>query len=314
MSGKLRMAAVVGPTATGKTRLAAALALRFGGEVISADSMQIYAGLDIGTAKPTEEEMRGVPHHLVGFLDPSDPFSAADYVRLASRAAEEISSRGKLPVVCGGTGLYVRSLLTGTAFSPESGDEALRAELRGKAEREGPQALWEELRSFDPQSAERIHPNNVGRVIRAMEVYRLSGVTMTERQARSRKGEAPYDSVEIGLSYHNREKLYAAIDRRVDRMVEAGLPAEAERVWRMKNASTALQAIGYKEFFPYFRGECSLEEAVSAVKQNSRHYAKRQLTWFRREEAIRWLFVDECGEEELFRRAAGILSEKGWGL
>lgn len=312
MNAKIRLAAVAGPTAAGKTRLAAELALRFGGEVISADSMQIYCGLSIGTAQPSEEEKRGVPHHLIGFLDPSQPFSAADYVRIASQTAREIASRGRLPIAAGGTGLYLRSLLNGVAFSPEGGDEVLRAQLREKAQRAGPQALWEELNAVDPESAAGIHPNNIGRVIRALEVYRISGVTMSERRKQSHAEPSPFDSAVIGLSYRDRAKLYEAIDRRVDKMVAAGLPAEAERVFRMEHAPTAAQAIGYKEFFPYFRGECSLEEAVSAVKQNSRHYAKRQLTWFRRDGDIRWLFVDECPEEELFRRASAILEEKGW--
>ena len=311
---KLRVAAVVGPTASGKTRLAVGLSLRFGGEVVSADSMQIYRGLPVGTAQPSPEEMRGVPHHLIGFLDPSQPFSVADYVRIASRKIREISARGKLPVGAGGTGLYVRSLLSGVSFAPEGGSEELREELRRRAEQEGPQALWEELRSFDPESAARIHPNNVGRVIRAVEVYRLSGVTMSERQKHSRDNPPPYDAAVIGLAFRDRTKLYEAIDRRVDRMVEDGLPDEAERVFRTDCTQTASQAIGYKEFFPYFRGECTLESAVEEVRRSSRHYAKRQMTWFRRDPQIHWLFADECPAPELFRQACGILTEKGWDL
>ena len=314
MMEKLRVAAVVGPTAVGKTRLAVSLALRCGGEVVSADSMQVYRGLSIGTAQPSQEEMRGVPHHLIGFLNPEEPFSVADYVKLASGKIRDISARGKLPIVTGGTGLYVRSLLSGVSFSPEEGSSRLRAELRQKAEQEGPQALWDELCSFDPESAAHIHPNNIGRVVRAIEVYRLSGVTMSERQKHSRDNPPPYDTAVIGLAFRDRARLYEAIDRRVDRMVSDGLPAEAERVYHMEHAETASQAIGYKEFFPYFRGECPLADAVEAVKRNSRRYAKRQLTWFLRDRQIHWLFVDECTESELFRQACGVLAEKGWDL
>ncbi len=309
------VAAVVGPTATGKTRLAVELALRFGGEVISADSMQIYRGLDVGTAKPTPEEMRGVPHHLVGFLDPAQTFSVADYVRLASEAVADVRKRGKLPVVAGGTGLYVSSLLEGLRFSPEGRDEGLRRRLREKAERDGAQALFDELRAFDPESAARIHPNNVGRVIRAIEVYRVSGVTMTEQMRRSRAVSPPYDAAVVGLAYRDRAKLYEAIDRRVDGMMEKGLLEEAKSVFSMERAPTAVQAIGYKEFFPYFRGECPLAESVEAVKRESRRYAKRQLTWFRRSEAVEWLFVDEFdGFEPLLSRACEIIRRKGWRL
>ncbi|MCI1955464.1 MAG: tRNA (adenosine(37)-N6)-dimethylallyltransferase MiaA [Oscillospiraceae bacterium] len=312
---KIPVAAVVGPTATGKTRLAAAVSLRFGGEVVSADSMQIYRGLDIGTAKPGAEERRGVPHHLIGFLDPSEPFSVADYVDRASRCIREIRARGKLPVVAGGTGLYVRSLLSNVRFVPQGRDDALRARLRKKAEAGGPGPLVEELRSFDPESAERIHPNNVGRLIRAIEIYRVSGVTMTEQKKRSKEIPPPYDALVIGLAYRDRAGLYEAIGRRVDGMMRAGLLEEAERVYRMPSPSTAAQAIGYKEFFPYFRGECSLEDAVESVKRESRRYAKRQLTWFRRGETVRWLFVDDFPDfPALFFRACEFIQGKGWKL
>ena len=309
------MAAVVGPTATGKTHLAVELALRFSGEVISADSMQIYRGLDIGTAKPTLEEMQGVPHYLVGFLDPSQPFSVAEYVRLASEAAADIRKRGKLPIIAGGTGLYVSSFLKGLNFSPEGRDDALRSLLREKAKRDGPQSLVEELRTFDPESAARIHPNNVGRVIRAIEVYRVTGVTMSEQMRRSREAPSVYDAAVIGLAYRDRTKLYDAIERRVDRMMEAGLLQEAESVYTMEHPATAAQAIGYKEFFPYFRGECTLEEAIETVKRESRRYAKRQLTWFRREESVEWIFIDEFDKfQPLLARACEIVRRKGWKL
>lgn len=308
--GKIPVVAVVGPTATGKTRLAVEISLRYGGEVVSADSMQIYRGLEIGTAKPSADEMRGIPHHLIDFLDPSAAFSVADYVGLASEQIAEIYARGRLPVIAGGTGLYVRSLLTNVSFAPQGRDDTLRECLQKKAETEGPESLAEELRSFDPESAQRIHPNNIGRMIRAIEVYRVTGVTMTEQMKRSKEVPPPYNDVVIGLTYRDREKLYRAINLRVDKMMQAGLLQEAEKVYQMPFPSTAAQAIGYKEFFPYFRGECSLEDSVESVKRESRRYAKRQLTWFRRDEKINWLFVDEAADfGELFAQTRKIIEQ-----
>lgn len=308
--GKIPVVAVVGPTATGKTRLAVEISIRYGGEVVSADSMQIYRGLDIGTAKPSADEMRGIPHHLIDFLDPSAAFSVADYVGLASEQIAEIYARGRLPVIAGGTGLYVRSLLTNVSFAPQGRDDTLRECLQKKAETEGPESLAEELRSFDPESAQRIHPNNIGRMIRAIEVYRVTGVTMTEQMKRSKEVPPPYNDVVIGLTYRDREKLYRAINLRVDKMMQAGLLQEAEKVYQLPFPSTAAQAIGYKEFFPYFRGECSLEDSVESVKRESRRYAKRQLTWFRRDEKINWLFVDEAADfGELFAQTCNIIEQ-----
>lgn len=313
MTGRIPVAAVVGPTATGKTRLAVEIALRFGGEVVSADSMQIYRGLTIGTAVPSPEETRGVPHHMIGCVDPAQPFSVADYVAAASQCIREIRGRGRLPVVAGGTGLYVRSLLGGVEFGPQGRDEALRRDLRERAENEGPGVLVEELRSFDPQSAERIDPRNLPRLIRAIEVYRVTGMTMTEQNERSRSAPAPYDVCMIGLAYRDRAKLYSAIDRRVEKMMDCGLPEEAKRVLGLPEGCTARQAIGYKEFAPYFRGECTLDRAAETVRRESRRYAKRQLTWFRRDGEIRWLFVDEFSSfEDLCGRALAWVKEKGW--
>lgn len=310
---RIPVAAVVGPTATGKSRLAAELALHFGGEVVSADSMQIYRGLPVGTAQPSAEEMRGVPHHLIGFLDPEEPFSVADYAALASETIRGIHERGRLPVVAGGTGLYVGALLHNLRFSPEGRDEALREELLRRAREEGPEALWKELESFDPQSAERIHPHNVGRLVRAIEIYRSTGVTMTEQIGRSRAEPSPYDVCMIGLDYSDRQALYAAIGRRVDQMMEAGLPREAERVLSLPEGTTARQAIGYKEFLPYFRGECSLAEAAEQVKRESRRYAKRQRTWFLRQESAEWILMDRYPDfGAVCAGACGIVRGKGW--
>ncbi|WP_411677514.1 tRNA (adenosine(37)-N6)-dimethylallyltransferase MiaA [Caproicibacter sp.] len=312
---RIPVAAVVGPTATGKSRLAVELALRRRGEVVSADSMQIYRGLAIGTAQPTREEMRGVPHHLIGFQDPEQPFSVADYVALASERIRQISERGCMPFLAGGTGLYVASLLRHLSFAPEGRDEVLRESLFRRAEEHGPLALWEELKSFDPRSAERIHPNNIARLVRAIEIYRTTGTTMTEQVERSRLEPSPYDACLVGLDYRDRNKLYEVINRRVDGMVEAGLVREAERVLALPAGTTARQAIGYKEFLPYFSGERSLEEATEQVKRESRRYAKRQLTWFRRQEQVEWIYLDEEPDfGSVCRRADEILLKKGWAL
>lgn len=313
--GAAPVVAVVGPTATGKTGLAVEIALRFGGEVVSADSMQVYRGLDVGTAKPSEEEMRGVPHHMVGCVDPKQPFSVADYVSAASECIRGIHGRGRLPVVAGGTGLYVRSLLGNIAFAPEGRSDALRAELRQKAREEGTQALLAELRALDPESAERIDPHNAARLIRAIEICRVTGLTMTEQLRRSKENPPPYDVCMLGLSYRDRAKLYATIDRRVDGMMRRGLLREAEAVLGLPDSCTAKQAIGYKEFAPYFRGESTLEEAVENVKRESRRYAKRQLTWFRREDNVAWILRDDFASSDGVRdRSFAIVEGKGWRL
>ncbi len=310
---KIPVAAVVGPTASGKSRLAVELALSRNGEVISADSMQIYKGMNIGTAKPTAEEMRGVPHHLIDFAPLSQPFSVADYVSLASDCISEVHARGRLPVIAGGTGLYIRSLLQNIRFTENDKDEALRKELAEKAEKLGVQTLIDELRSFDPTSAQRIHPNNLGRVIRAIEIYRTTGVTMTEQFELSRQMPSPYDACIIGLDFQDRQKLYDRINLRVDRMMQDGLLAEAEEILNRPGAQTALQAIGYKELLPYFRSECSLDEAVESVKRESRRYAKRQLTWFRRDGNIHWIMVDEYTDfDGVIQQAFRIIDRKGW--
>ncbi len=306
---RIPVAAVVGPTASGKSRLAVELALRRGGEVISADSMQIYQGMSIGTAKPTEEEMCGVPHHLIGFAPLSHSFSVADYVPLAAQCIAEVRERGNLPILAGGTGLYVRSLLQNIDFAETDRDDALRAQLQEQAQREGTEPLMEELRRIDPESAARIHPNNIPRVIRAIEIYRTTGATMTEQLARSRQTPTPYRSCVIGLDFRDRAVLYDRINRRVDDMMASGLLEEAREVLS-QHSETALQAIGYKELQPYFSGDCTLEQAAERIKQETRHYAKRQLTWFRRDQNIHWLFVDDYSEfEELAAQALRLLDE-----
>lgn len=289
---RIPVAAVVGPTASGKSRLAVELALQRCGEIVSADSMQIYTGMAIGTAKPTAEEMCGILHHLIDFADPQTPFSVADYVKLAEQCVADIHARGKLPILAGGTGLYVRSFLQNVQFTEEDRDDALREALRERAQREGVQSLVDELRTFDPESAERIHPNNLGRVIRAIEIYHTTGLTMTRQLELSKTKPSPYDACLIGLDFLDRQKLYERINARVEDMLTAGLEEEAREVLA-QNPLTARQAIGYKEWIPYFQGECSLEEVAETIKQETRRYAKRQLTWFRRDEAIHWLHVDD---------------------
>lgn len=308
---KIKVLAVVGPTATGKTRLAVELALSMSGEVVSADSMQVYKGLQIGTAKPTLEEMRGVPHHLIDFVELGEQFSVADYVRLAARAIEEIHQRKKLPIVCGGTGLYISSLLDNISFSKAGKDEQYRAQLREIARQHGGQALLHELEKVDAQCAKRLHPNNIGRVIRALEIYKLTGKTMTQHIKESRLKPSPYNTVIIGLNYKNRALLYDKIEKRVDTMLEKGLLDEAKELFSKNAAKTVLQAIGYKEFFPFLRNEISLDEAVAKIKLETKRYAKRQLTWFNRDKRIKWIYIDDYDSFDKVKSAA--LQLACWG-
>ncbi len=302
-----RVVAIGGPTATGKTALSVALARQFNGEVINADSMQVYRGLSVGTAKATEEERAGVCHHLLDFLNPEEPYSVAEFVEMAAGLIPQITGRGHLPLVVGGTGLYITSLLHGIAFAPQRSDPELREELQQEAEEQGAQALYERLRQIDPEYAAKVHPNNLPRVIRALEVFRLTGRKMSEEQRQSRPETPPYRSLCLCLTYRDRAELYRRIDLRVDKMLEQGILGEAETVWLHKaEYRTAAQAIGYKEFFPYFEGTQSLAACTAALKQATRRYAKRQLTWFRHQNDARWLYVDE---EDAFGRAAELIQD-----
>lgn len=292
---KPRIAAVVGPTASGKTALALELARSFGGEIVSCDSMQIYRGMDIGTAKPTKAEMEDIPHHMIDIVEPSENFSAADYAALAKDAVADIISRGKLPIFCGGTGLYLDSVLTANEYANTETDPNVRKELLIEAEKFGKEALWERLRAVDPESAAASHPNNVKRVVRALEIYITSGITKTEWDNRSRLHPSPFDSVIIALD-RPREELYDRIDKRVDIMLEAGLEEEVRTLvdsGRLPMDSTAAQAIGYKEFIDYFGGKASLDEVADLIKQASRRYAKRQITWFKRNPSVNWIKSEE---------------------
>ena len=285
-----RVIAIGGPTATGKTALSVALAGRFGGEILSADSMQIYRGLDVGTAKVTPQEMQGIPHHLLDILPPDQPFSVAEFTDRAGAIISDLTARGKLPFVVGGTGLYITSLLSGVRFAPQPENKELRAALQARAAAgEGP-ALYAELAAVDPDYARTLHPNDENRVIRALELYQLTGRTMTRQRADSRPERPPYRSLCLCLSCPDRSVLYRRIDARVDRMVEAGILEEARLVYDHRDSyRTAAQAIGYKEFFPWFEGTATLPECTARLKQASRNYAKRQLTWFRRQTDAVWL-------------------------
>lgn len=298
------MIAVVGPTASGKTALSIDLALQFDGEIVSADSKQIYRHMTVGTAAPDEEEKRGVPHHLMQFLAPDALFSVAEYVDLAGKCIREINARGKLPVLTGGTGLYVSSLLDNITFFENKSDPALRKELEELAAEKGNEFVLDELRKVDPELAQTLHPNNLGRVIRGIEAYRLTGITMSEQQRLSRQNPSPYDCCVIGLNYRDRQKLYDRIDKRVHVMMEKGLLDEIRQLIAMGYSSTAAQAIGYKEFFDYLEGKGSLEEAIAKVQMESRRYAKRQLTWFRRDERVNWLYIDDYGDYNELKNAA----------
>ena len=296
---KIKLLAVVGPTASGKTALSVRLAEKMDGEILSCDSMQIYRRMDIGTAKPTIEERCGVVHHLFDIADPDEPYSCADYVRDAQKVIDVVVKNGKLPILCGGTGLYLDSLLRGSNFEETETDPVLREELRLYAEEKGNHALHERLRAVDPESADAIHENNVKRVIRALEIYMTSGMTKTEADARSRRFDSPYDAKVIGLRFEDRELLYRRIDRRVDLMLSDGLLEETKRLMEegvFEKNSTAAQAIGYKELLGYLRGETTLAESVESLKRATRRYAKRQMTWFGAKEYVEWITLDRDGK------------------
>ena len=291
---RIPVAAVVGPTASGKTALAVELALRLDGEVISADSMQIYRNMDIATAKPTPDEMRGVPHHLIDFLDPGEGFSVARYCELARPVIADITGRGKLPIIAGGTGLYIDSLLGNVSFTEQESDPALRAELQRELDEKGIDHMLDTLRSFDPSSADELSSGrNPKRVIRAIEMYRSTGMTRTELNAAQTAVPSPYKAVRIGLRADDREYLYDRINRRVDKMLADGLIDEARRFYDSQAGATAAAAIGYKELLPYLRGEAELDCCVESLKRSTRRYAKRQLTWFGRDPDIHWFSIDK---------------------
>ena len=291
-----RVIVVCGPTATGKTALGIELALRLGGEIVSADSMQVYRRMDIGTAKATSEERARVPHHMLDVCEPWEDYSVSRYVQEASAVCDGLLARGKVPVIVGGTGLYIDSLIAGRDFAGrQEGDEALRRSLNGDYERLGGEAMLERLRAFDPERAAKLHPGDRRRIVRAMEIYALTGKTITQHDRETRERPPRYQARKITLSFENRADLYARIDRRVEQMVSAGLFAEVEALLRegLSPACTAMQAIGYKEAAQHLLGRCTRAEAIEEIKRGSRRYAKRQLTWLRRDADLRWLYRED---------------------
>ncbi len=319
MTNKIRTVSILGPTASGKTGLAIELAKRLRGEVVSCDSMQLYRGMNIGTATPSEEERAGIPHHMFDIVDPSEEFCAADYARIAAGVIADIAARGKTPILCGGTGMYHDALMRISSFSEGEQDEALREELYAFAEANGNEALHDRLRAIDPEAAEAIHPNNVKRVVRAIEVYETTGKTKTETDREQIAGEIPYDNTVFILSFEDRQRLYDRIELRVDLMMAEGLEEEARAMLAGDSLSrTAAQAIGYKEFLPYFRGEATREDVSAAIKLATRHYAKRQMIWFRRMTDVHRLVPDEGGvmktAAQLGKEAEEILRQKWNGV
>ena len=307
---KIPLLVIVGPTASGKTGLAVELAMRLHGEVVSADSMQVYKQMQIGTAKPDAAEMRGVPHHLIDCIDPDNAaFSVADYAKMAREAIGRIHAAGHLPILVGGTGLYVQAVIDNIQYDPIQNNAGVRERLADEAEREGVQAMWERLQKVDPQLAGKLHPNNLGRVLRALEVYELTGIPMSRHQEQSRREPSDYMLCMLGITFADREHLYARIDRRVDKMLEDGLLDEARAV-SASYGGTARQAIGYKELQPFLDGEESLENCIAHLKQATWNYAKRQLTWFRRDPRIHWLEADRYSDLQALYSDAQAIAEK----
>ena len=299
---------VVGPTACGKTKLGVLLAKRYDGEVVSADSMQIYKGMTIGTAAPTAEEMEGVPHHMIAVADPAEQWSAARYARAAVPIVDDILRRGKPPIQVGGTGLWLDAVVQGRTFAGGHAGGAVRRELQAQLAREGIGPLLEELRQVDPEAAERLHPADEKRILRALEVYRETGKTISAHNAETRDLPPRYDAVWIGLQFRDRADMKTLIDRRVDAMVAAGLLEEVGQLLEsgLPREATALQAIGYKEFLGVLDGTATVEEAVAEVKLRSRQYAKRQLTWLRRNSDIHWIWWEKDRD---FARALQVSTE-----
>lgn len=309
MGNKKKLVVLIGPTAVGKTKTSIELAKHYNGEIISGDSMQIYKGMDIGTAKITKEEMDGIQHHLIDIKAPNESFSAAEFQQIVREKIIEISSRGKLPMIVGGTGLYIQSVLYDYQFSEAPSDERYRQELEKKAIQNGNVWLHKELMKLDPKSGENIHPNNVRRVIRAMEIFHCTGKTMTDYQE-TQTPEKLYDAAIIGLTME-RDKLYERINHRVDVMMENGLLNEVQNLYKMgMKDCQSIQAIGYKELYEFFNGYVSLEEAIVNLKQNSRRYAKRQLTWFRNKMDVSWFDMTDASDEAVLRKKINEISRE----
>ena len=302
---------IAGPTASGKTDFAVTLAKELNGEVVSCDSMQIYKRMDIGTAKPTKEEMQGIPHHMIDVAEPEEDFSVSRYCEMAAPIVDDIISRGKTAIIAGGTGLYMDSLIRGNAFAPYP-STGRRQELEDRADREGIEVLMQWLQQIDPQTAERLHLSDRKRIIRALEIYLETGETMTAHNLKTQSVPPRYTPLWLGLDFQERSQLYERIDRRVGLMLEQGLIEEIRQLLAsgISAKCTAMQAIGYKEFVAALDGHATIEEAADLVRQSSRRYAKRQLTWFRRNNSMHWLIRSpERGQEEILEEARRIIQE-----
>lgn len=291
-SAGIPLIVIAGPTASGKTALAVELCRRMGGEVVSADSMQVYETLKVGTARPTTEEQGGIPHHLMGFLPLSASYSVAKYAADAHRIIRDIHARGKLPVLCGGTGLYIQAVTENLQYEEQSGNRELREHLRKRLDSEGSAVLLAELAAVDAATAARLHPNDHGRIVRALELYLTTGRTVSEQNAASRNVASPYRLCGLRLEYRDRAILYERINRRAEQMFADGLAEEAAWLWRQPHVDTVKQAIGYKELAPYLSGDITREQALEALKQSTRRYAKRQLSWFRHQLWLETLYMD----------------------
>lgn len=308
-----RIVVIAGPTASGKTELSLALAERLNGEIVSADSMQIYRGMDIGTAKPTIGERRGIPHHMLDVAEPGDDWSVSRYEQQASNCVDDILRRGRLPILCGGTGLYINAVISGAGFQASGADSGVRAALEKQWDAQGADAMCARLRAVDPESAARLHPNDRRRIIRALEVYELTGETISEHNRRTRERPPRYDAVMLGLKTDPRDVLYQRIDRRVGKMVEQGLIEEVRSLWqRGVLKGTAAQAIGYKELIDYFESRKTLDEELRAIQQKSRNYAKRQLTWFQADDRIHWIVYNTVeAADQVTEKATIFLQQAG---
>lgn len=309
--GKIPLIAVVGPTASGKSALAVEICKHNGGEIVSADSMQVYRNIKISTAKPSKEEMQGIRHHLFDIVDLNEPFNVFEYCKLAKAALSDISKRDLLPVLVGGTGLYVDSLLKGISFSDADANPSIREEILKKANENGYEKLFEELRHIDPLAAEKLSVNDKNRIVRSLERFYAAGKTPTQLNEESIESSSVFKPIYIGLNFADRSLLYEKINLRVDDMVKMGILEEALFFYNADKSETSIQAIGLKEFFPYFKGEISLKESIEKLKQSTRRYAKRQLTWFRRNSEIKWFNVDEYeNHSNLYNSVFLYLNEK----
>lgn len=304
---KKTVIAVVGPTAVGKTRLSVEIAKKFNGEVISGDSMQVFKGMDIGTAKVTNQDKQGIPHYLIDIKNPEEPYSVADFQTHVQHYINEITSQNKLPIIAGGSGLYIQGALYNYNFSEQPRNVEITTRLEKQLKRLGAMSLYKQLEEIDPQQAAKVHPNNHRRVIRALEIYEVTGKTMTEYQ-RDQVIESPYNPILIGLEM-DRELLYERINHRVDEMVEDGLVTEAKFFYQKELADyQSMKGIGYKEFIPYFKNEQTLDESIVSLKRNSRRYAKRQYTWFKNKMNVNWYEIKPDTIEERFRNILGDLA------